>query len=144
MDTTDGFMQASNVILEKMINIKFLDCRYVCALAFVDVTKNIEKVFVSLLNGLINSERQSNYGFGYDAIFYLPEYKKTLGKITAQEKNQISHRTIAIQKMVNWISKEDNKIMNTKINIVLYEPEMLVILVLLLCKLVLILMLNCI
>ncbi|WP_375315025.1 RdgB/HAM1 family non-canonical purine NTP pyrophosphatase [Spiroplasma endosymbiont of Tipula paludosa] len=108
MDTTDGFMQASNVILEKMMNIKFRDCRYVCALAFVDVTKNIEKVFVGSLNGLIHSERQGNYNFGYDAIFYLPEYKKTLGEITAQEKNQISHRAIAIQKMVNWINKEDN------------------------------------
>ncbi len=110
MDTTDGFMQASNVILEKMINIKFRDCRYVCALAFVDVTKNIEKVFVGLLNGLIHSECQSNYGFGYDMIpyFIYQNIKKTLGEITAQEKNQISHRAIAIQKMVNWISKEDN------------------------------------
>ena len=38
------------------------------------------------------SKQAGNGGFGYDPIVYLPEYKKTIAEISADEKNAISHR----------------------------------------------------
>lgn len=35
-------------------------------------------------------------GFGYDPIFYYPPYGKTLAEVTAQEKNKVSHRAVAL------------------------------------------------
>jgi len=42
-------------------------------------------------------------GFGYDPIFYYPPYSKTLAQLTKEEKNRISHRGHAIQKMIGLI-----------------------------------------
>ena len=36
-------------------------------------------------------------GFGYDPIFYYPPYGKTLAEVTAEEKNQVSHRAQALK-----------------------------------------------
>lgn len=41
-----------------------------------------------------------NKGFGYDPIFYLPAYKKTAGELSEDEKNKISHRGLALEKII--------------------------------------------
>jgi XTP/dITP diphosphohydrolase len=45
---------------------------------------------------IINQERGIN-GFGYDPLFYLPQYERTMAELPAQIKNQISHRARALQ-----------------------------------------------
>jgi XTP/dITP diphosphohydrolase len=49
--------------------------------------------------GIIAPEPQGEYGFGYDPIFYLPELNKTMAEIPLEEKNRISHRAQALQKI---------------------------------------------
>jgi XTP/dITP diphosphohydrolase len=51
-----------------------------------------------VLEGTIISEFRGESGFGYDPIFYLPEYKKTLAELSLEEKNEISHRRKAFEK----------------------------------------------
>lgn len=48
--------------------------------------------------GLITYSPRGEDGFGYDPIFLVPETKKTFAQMTAQEKNAISHRGVALQK----------------------------------------------
>ena len=50
------------------------------------------------MEGLIAEEPMGNEGFGYDPIFYLPEYKKTFAQLPESIKNKISHRAIALKK----------------------------------------------
>lgn len=50
--------------------------------------------------GLITKEPSGENGFGYDPIFYLPEYNATMAEISLEEKNKISHRGRALVKMV--------------------------------------------
>ncbi len=38
-------------------------------------------------------------GFGYDPIFYYPPFGKTFAEVTAEEKNQVSHRAVALKAM---------------------------------------------
>lgn len=47
------------------------------------------------LQGLISREARGGHGFGYDPIFYHPESRRTLGQLTASEKNAVSHRALA-------------------------------------------------
>ncbi len=55
------------------------------------------------IEGRIAHEPSGEYGFGYDPIFYLPERCCTTGELLPEEKNEISHRGIAIRKMVKKI-----------------------------------------
>ena len=50
--------------------------------------------------GIIAFEPQGSYGFGYDPIFYLPQYEKTMAQLPPEVKNRISHRARAVQKML--------------------------------------------
>ncbi len=49
-----------------------------------------------ILKGKITLERRGDKGFGYDPVFYLTQYQKTLAEISAHEKNKISHRALAL------------------------------------------------
>lgn len=70
--------------------------RFVCviAAAFPDgrvVTKR------GTIEGIIGYEERGENGFGYDPIFFLPEYGKTTAELSPEEKNQISHRGRALE-----------------------------------------------
>jgi len=56
--------------------------------------------------GSISTEPHGTNGFGYDPIFYHPYFKKTFAELTAEEKNKISHRSLAINKAVDAIMKK--------------------------------------
>jgi len=49
--------------------------------------------------GIIAPGPQGDHGFGYDPIFCLPELNKTMAEIPLEEKNRISHRAQALQKI---------------------------------------------
>ena len=51
------------------------------------------------IEGIIGYEAKGENGFGYDPIFFLPEYGKTTGELPIEEKNKISHRGKALMLM---------------------------------------------
>ncbi|MGN0438672.1 MAG: XTP/dITP diphosphatase [Lachnospiraceae bacterium] len=70
--------------------------RFVCAIAaaFPDgrvVTKR------GTIEGIIGYEERGENGFGYDPIFFVPEYGKTTAELSPEEKNAISHRGKALR-----------------------------------------------
>lgn len=79
--------------------------RFVCAVAVVLPDKR-ELVVRGVMEGRIGHEIIGDYGFGYDPIFYLPEYGMTSAQIPPEEKNRISHRGKALQKMFELLKKE--------------------------------------
>lgn len=70
--------------------------RFVCviAAAFPDGTV---KTVRAAMEGRIGYEEQGENGFGYDPIFYLPEYGCTSAQLSLEEKNKISHRGKALR-----------------------------------------------
>lgn len=70
--------------------------RFVCAIAaaFPDGTVKIVR---EAMEGRIGYEEKGENGFGYDPIFYLPEYGCTSAEISMEEKNKISHRGKALR-----------------------------------------------
>lgn len=49
------------------------------------------------VEGLIVDEPRGEFGFGYDPIFYVPEYRATLAQLPPAAKNRISHRALAAE-----------------------------------------------
>ena len=50
-------------------------------------------------HGLITTEAVGSGGFGYDPVFYLPNEDATMAEITAERKNEISHRAMSLQNL---------------------------------------------
>tara|TARA_Y100000748_G_scaffold298965_1_gene295041 strand:+ start:547 stop:1134 length:588 start_codon:yes stop_codon:yes gene_type:complete len=55
--------------------------------------------------GYITEKLTGTNGFGYDPLFYLPDYGKTSAEITSDLKNEISHRAKALKKLQDYFSK---------------------------------------
>jgi XTP/dITP diphosphohydrolase len=61
------------------------------------------RLFEGVIEGIIRDGRSGKNGFGYDPIFQPAGLKKTFAELTLQEKNRISHRAIALKKLVNYL-----------------------------------------
>ena len=72
--------------------------RFVCviAAAFPDGTAETRR---ATIEGQIADAPAGENGFGYDPIFYVPEYKCTTAQLAAEQKNEISHRGKALRAM---------------------------------------------
>lgn len=78
--------------------------RFVCCIALV-FPNGEERVFYGYVNGRIIDEPRGNFGFGYDPVFVPEGYSKTFAEMTAQEKDSISHRREALDKVKNFLIK---------------------------------------
>lgn len=72
--------------------------RFVCAIAAV-LPDGRELTTRATVEGIIGHEEKGSHGFGYDPIFYVPEFGKTTAELTEEEKNRISHRGKALRLM---------------------------------------------
>lgn len=72
--------------------------RFVCAIAAVFPGQQ-EWVTEGVIEGRIGYEEKGNGGFGYDPIFYVPEFGCTSAEMNAEQKNATSHRGKALEKM---------------------------------------------
>jgi len=72
--------------------------RFVCAVSAV-LPDGTEYVVRGTMEGRLAYESAGANGFGYDPIFYLPEYGCTSAEISPEEKNKISHRGKALREM---------------------------------------------
>ena len=59
--------------------------------------------FNGIIRGKITTERYGKGGFGYDAVFVPDGYKKTFAELSPEEKNAISHRGLAVKKLVDFL-----------------------------------------
>src|SRR5690554_594045 len=78
---------------------------FICVMALVDPDSGEEIVVEGRCDGIIQLSATGENGFGYDPIFYLPEFRKTMAEIPLELKNQISHRAAALQKMKNEVTR---------------------------------------
>ncbi|MCP4977503.1 MAG: non-canonical purine NTP pyrophosphatase, partial [Maribacter sp.] len=69
--------------------------RFRCAIALAGPDE-LQFVVEASCEGFINTEPCGKYGFGYDPIFYIPKYKKTMAELGSDVKNRISHRALAL------------------------------------------------
>ena len=83
----------------KDIEQSLLNARFECAIALVDRSQNLELVVDGQMPGQVIKEIRGENGFGYDPIFVPQGLTKTSAELTDVEKDQISHRGLALRKM---------------------------------------------
>ncbi len=88
----------NQIIIDRLNGVPDLarSARFVCVIAAAFPDGRMETARATI-EGRIAHEPAGENGFGYDPIFYYPEYKKTTAQMTAEEKNAISHRGKALR-----------------------------------------------
>lgn len=79
--------------------------RFVCAIAAAFPDGSVE-ITRGTIEGRIGYEEKGTNGFGYDPIFYVPEYQCTTAELSMEQKNEASHRGKALRKMKEVIKKK--------------------------------------
>jgi XTP/dITP diphosphohydrolase len=90
-------------VLEKLTNVSNRKAHFRTVIALIlDGKKHF---FEGIVKGEITQEKRGVDGFGYDPIFMPDGYNKTFAEMTLQEKNQVSHRAIALKKMTEFLNE---------------------------------------
>jgi len=90
----------NNLLLDRLAGVpdEQRTARFVCAIAAVFPDGSTE-VVRGTIEGIIGHDIIGENGFGYDPIFYLPEYECTTAQMPTEKKNELSHRGIGLRKM---------------------------------------------
>lgn len=67
------------------------------------ITENEEHLFEGKIEGKIIAEKRGDSGFGYDPIFMPDGYDQTFAELGNDIKNKISHRALAVKKLINFL-----------------------------------------
>jgi len=102
-------LQKIEKLLDLLKDVPFENrkARFVCSIALI--LDNGEKFVVKeTCEGYINERLEGSNGFGYDPIFYVAQYKKTMAQLDVEIKNSISHRGKALKKMLQFVNGRIN------------------------------------
>ena len=89
----------NRLLLEKLEGVENRAAHYVCAIALAWPDGKLVTA-EDYFYGQIGHEEKGEHGFGYDPLFFLPEYGMTSAQISPEEKNRISHRGKALRQLV--------------------------------------------
>ena len=97
--------------IEKLLaELKFVPkekrtANFVCTMALTDNEGNLVHQTKGICEGRITFEPYGNGGFGYDPVFEVSGFGKTMAEFTEEEKNSRSHRAKALLPMLAWIKE---------------------------------------
>ncbi len=96
----------NNKLLEMLRDVPFekRKARFVCAIAVI-LPGGTHFVVRGTFEGYIGLEPVGANGFGYDPLFFLPEYNKTAAQLEASKKHEISHRGKALKLMLSELKE---------------------------------------
>lgn len=70
------------------------------------IIKGKEYLFEGIVNGVIIDQKRGTEGFGYDPVFIPDGYTKTFAEMSLEEKNKISHRSQATNKLIEFLKQQ--------------------------------------
>lgn len=87
-------------LLKELGNNSNRQAQFVCAIAIARPDASIALQTEGICEGTILHSPQGDNGFGYDPIFYVPDYQQTFAQMSAQLKHHISHRGKAFENLL--------------------------------------------
>ena len=94
-----------NKLLYRLEGVEERKARFRTVIALI--LENREYIFEGTVEGEILRERKGAGGFGYDPVFRAAGYDKTFAEIPLSEKNKISHRAVAMRKLIDFLEGTD-------------------------------------
>jgi XTP/dITP diphosphohydrolase len=93
-----------DLVLKKMEGITNRKARFKTIISLS--LDNKSYLFEGIVEGIIRKDKTGNLGFGYDPIFEPENKGKTFAEMTIKEKNSISHRARAFEKMIHFLNSK--------------------------------------
>lgn len=90
-----------NKLLENLKGIGNRKARFVTVICLINKENTL--YFRGEINGTIINEKRGDDGFGYDPIFVPDGFNRTFAEMTLEEKNKMSHRALALEKMTQHL-----------------------------------------
>lgn len=101
-----SYEENNKKLLKELEGIKDRSAKFVCAMALVQGNEVITAF--GEVHGIITEKLCGSGGFGYDPLFYVPEYGKTFGELNADVKNKISHRSRALEALKDKLAERSD------------------------------------
>ena len=92
-------------VLNELSEADTRKAHFSCAMTLINPKGKVEYKCLGICNGSIINETRGINGFGYDPIFLPEGNTRTMAELSEEEKNKISHRSVALNKMIDYISK---------------------------------------
>jgi XTP/dITP diphosphohydrolase len=89
-------------VLHELAGITNRKARFRTVIALVDNGRLV--TFEGMIPGTITTGRKGTGGFGYDPVFMPDGYDRTFAEMSLAEKNAISHRALAVEKLITYIN----------------------------------------
>lgn len=93
-----------DLLLRNLLTAKNRKARFRTVITLIDEFGN-PRLFEGIVNGQIIDQRRGSDGFGYDPVFVPDGYEQTFAEMPLDEKNKISHRARAIQKLIAFLQE---------------------------------------
>jgi XTP/dITP diphosphohydrolase len=98
---TRDFQQNMQLVLNRMEGQKNRTARFRTVISLL--LNGSEYLFEGIIEGKIMQEQSGSMGFGYDPIFKPDGYEISFAEMDPSEKNRISHRAIAVKKLISFL-----------------------------------------
>ena len=95
-------------VLKEMEGIKNRNAHFTCAMTLINPMGEIAYKVEGICEGSIIDEARGRNGFGYDPIFLVNGDSRTMAELSEEEKNKISHRSVALNQVLNYLKDINN------------------------------------
>lgn len=102
---TDAHNFEANIdkVLDELSGVKNRNARFRTVVALI--IEGTVHYFEGIVNGKIINKRKGEKGFGYDPVFLPDGYNQTFAEMSLADKNKISHRAKAIEKLIDFLNQ---------------------------------------
>ena len=90
-------------VLNEMEDKTDRNAHFTCAMTLINPKGEIEYKYQGICEGTITKEIRGTNGFGYDPIFLVKGDNRTMAELSEDEKNQISHRSVALRNVLEYL-----------------------------------------
>lgn len=90
-------------VLKELEGEKNRNAHFTCAMTLINPEGKVAFKTEGICEGTIIEETRGTNGFGYDPIFLVKSGAKTMAELTEDEKNKVSHRSVALNQVLNYV-----------------------------------------
>ena len=92
-------------VLSELSGVENRNAHFACAMTLLNPNGEIAYKCLGICEGSIIEKALGHNGFGYDPIFLPKGSNKTMAELSEAEKNQISHRSVALRQVLDYLSR---------------------------------------